>query len=195
MFRIMFMVGLIAVFFWANAFADPVAPTDLAALRIELLQMLQADQAVRKTDDNNSNAAQAEKLWQVDAQNQARLKEIMQMIGWPTARMVGEDANRAAFLIAQHAAFDLPFMEAVFKHLEVGFLAKEVSAHDFALMADRIQMLQGKPQKYGTQFLKDKEGCRPWKILEPLKVDEYRAQIGLQPFADYVQRVCKKQKP
>lgn len=190
MFRIMALLGLSLIFVTANALAGPVAPTQLAALRTELLQMLQADQAVRKTDIDSNNSAQVEALWRVDAQNQARLKEIMQMIGWPTAQLVGEDASRAAFMIAQHAAFDLPFMEVAFKHIEAGFFAKEVSGHDFALMADRIQMLQGKPQKYGTQFLKDKKACAPWKILEPEKVDEYRAQIGLPLFADYVQRVC-----
>ena len=57
-------------------------------------------------------------------------------------------------------------------------------------MYDRIKMLEGKPQRFGTQFNMNSSGCRAWKMEEPEKVDEYRAQMGLDNLAVYAKKVC-----
>ena len=171
--------------------AAPCAPGSeaLRSIRTELEQMREADQAVRR-NFNYRDSEQVEKMRTVDAANQKRLKEIITLIGWPSKELVGVTASSGAFLIAQHAAVDLDFMKEVFSHIEADYRKQKASPSQYALMYDRIEMLEGRPQRFGTQFSKTSSGCRPWKIEEPEKVDEYRAQMGLDNLAVYAKRVC-----
>jgi hypothetical protein len=50
-------------------------------------------------------------------------------------------------------------------------------------------MHAGQPQLYGTQFIHDEQGLRPWTIEDPENVDQRRASVGLGPFADYEARM------
>jgi hypothetical protein len=44
-------------------------------------------------------------------------------------------------------------------------------------------MHEGRPQRYGTQWLDDPfDGrVRPWELLNPDRVNDFRGQIGLGP--------------
>lgn len=176
---------------WQSVQAAPSAPDSetLRSIRTELEQMREADQAVRR-NFNYLDSEQVEKMRTVDAANQKRLKEIITLIGWPSKELVGENASNGAFLVAQHAGEDLGFMKEVFSHIEADYRKQKASPSQYALMYDRIKMLEGKPQRFGTQFNKNSSGCRAWKMEEPEKVDEYRAQMGLDNLAVYARKVC-----
>ena len=176
---------------WQSAQATPGAPDleTLRSVRTELEQMREADQAVRR-NLNYLDSEQVEKMRIVDAVNQKRLKEIIALIGWPAKELVGENASSGAFLVAQHAHEDLDFMKEAFSHIEADYRKQKASPSQYALMYDRIKMLEGKPQRFGTQFNKNSSGCRAWKMEEPEKVDEYRAQMGLDHLAVYAKKVC-----
>lgn len=176
---------------WQSVQATPCAPDSetLRSIRTELEQIREADQAVRR-NLNYLDFAQVEKMRTVDAVNRKRLKEIISLIGWPSKELVGENASSGAFLVAQHAHEDLDFMKEVFSHIEADYRKQKVSPSQYALMYDRIKMLEGKPQRFGTQFNKNSSGCRAWKMEEPEKVDEYRAQMGLDTLAVYAKKVC-----
>lgn len=176
---------------WQSVQATPCAPDSetLRSIRTELEQMREADQAVRR-NFNYLDSEQVEKMRTVDAVNQKRLKEIITLIGWPSKELVGENASSGAFLVAQHAGEDLGFMKEVFSHIEADYRKQKASPSQYALMYDRIKMLEGKPQRFGTQFNKNSSGCRAWKMEEPEKVDEYRAQMGLDNLAVYAKKVC-----
>lgn len=171
--------------------AAPCAPESetLRSIRTELEQIREADQAVRR-NLNYLDSEQVEKMRTVDAVNRKRLKEIIMLIGWPSKELVGENASSGAFLVAQHAHEDLGFMKEVFSHIEADYRKQKVSPSQYALMYDRIKMLEGKPQRFGTQFNKNSSGCHAWKMEEPEKVDEYRAQMGLDNLAVYTKKVC-----
>ena len=176
---------------WQSAQAAPYAPDSktLRSIRIELEQILKADQAVRR-NFNYLDSEQVEKMRTVDAVNRKRLKEIITLIGWPSKKLVGEKASGAAFLVAQHAADDIDFMKEVFSYIEADYRNQRASPSEYALMYDRIKMLEGKPQRFGTQLTINSSGCHPWKMEEPQKVDEYRAQMGLDSLAVYAKKVC-----
>lgn len=176
---------------WQSVQATPCAPDSetLRSIRTELEQIREADQAVRR-NLNYLDFAQVEKMRTVDAVNRKRLKEIISLIGWPSKELVGENASSGAFLVAQHAHEDLDFMKEVFSHIEADYRKQKASPSQYALMYDRIKMLEGKPQRFGTQFNKNSSGCRAWKMEEPEKVDEYRAQMGLDTLAVYAKKVC-----
>lgn len=176
---------------WQSVQAAPRAPDSetMRSIRIELEQMREADQAVRR-NLNYLDSEQVEKMGTVDAMNRKRLKEIITLIGWPSKELVGERASSGAFLVAQHAHDDLDFMKEVFSHIEADYRKQKASPSQYALMYDRIKMLEGKPQRFGTQFNINSSGCHAWKMEEPEKVDEYRAQMGLDNLAVYAKKVC-----
>lgn len=176
---------------WQSVQAAPRAPDSetLRSIRTELEQIREADQAVRRSL-NYLDSEQVERMRTVDAVNRKRLKEIITLIGWPSKELVGENASSGAFLVAQHAYEDLDFMKEVFSHIEADYRKQKASSSQYALMYDRIRMLEGKPQRFGTQFNKNSSGCRAWKMEEPEKVDEYRAQMGLENLAVYAKKVC-----
>ncbi len=176
---------------WQSVHAAPRGPDSktLRSIRAELEQMREADQAVRR-NLNFDDSEQVEKMRTVDAANQKRLKEIITLIGWPSKDLVGETASSGAFLVAQHAPDDLNFMKEVFSYVEADYRKRKASSSQYALMYDRIKMMEGKPQRFGTQFHMDSSGCRAWKLEEPERVDEYRAQMGLENLTEYARKVC-----
>ena len=44
-------------------------------------------------------------------------------------------------------------------------------------------MQEGRPQRFGTQWIDDSRDGRdrPWKLAEPNRVDQLRAEVGLDP--------------
>lgn len=74
----------------------------------ELLEMARTDQKMR------TNARQNMSQWDdsIDKRNTARLKEIVDQIGWPTISKVGADASHAAWLLVQHAYTEPQFMQS-----------------------------------------------------------------------------------
>jgi hypothetical protein len=122
----------------------------------------------------------------LDRANTARLREIVETIGWPTVSRVGVAAEHAAWLLAQHATHDLPFQKRVLDILRVQ-PASEVCPKHAAYLEDRINMLEGRPQRFGTQLRRTPSGeWEPSPLAEPERVNELRASVGLGPLADYV---------
>jgi hypothetical protein len=59
-----------------------------------------------------------------------------------------------------------------------------------AVLEDRIRVLEGRPQRYGTQYDWDERGeMSPLPIEEPAGVDERRRAIGLPRLGESTRRV------
>src|SRR5262249_41729217 len=97
------------------------------------------------------------------------------------------DGAHAAWLLAQHA--DRESQPAFLDLLRAAVAAGEASVTDLAYLDDRVRMRAGQPQLYGTQFIHDEQGLRPWAIEDLENVDQRRASVGLGPFADYEARM------
>jgi len=65
---------------------------------------------------------------------------------------------------------------------------QEASAAHYAYLTDRVQVAEGRPQVYGTQF---HNALQPLSIEDPARVDERRAEVGLPPLAEYVEQMGK----
>ena len=66
----------------------------------------------------------------------------------------------------------------------------EVKPLHVALLEDRILMLEGKPQQYGTQLEWDDNGVlSPLPIADPADVDVRRGAVGLDPLAEDLERI------
>jgi hypothetical protein len=60
---------------------------------------------------------------------------------------------------------------------------KRVPAWHAAYLEDRIALFEGRPQRYGSQWIDDpRDGlARPWTLAYPDRVDELRRSVGLKP--------------
>lgn len=157
------------------------------ALRAELLQRMQRDQAIRRELDFD-NQEQLKEMARIDAENTAWMKGVIEKHGWPGNSMVGPDGALAAFLIVQHAP-DQAFMAECLPRLEKAWKAGEAQANHVALMTDRVLMQQGKPQRYGSQFRMVDGKLEAYPIEDEEHVDDRRKEMGLEPLAAYRKRL------
>lgn len=122
--------------------------------------------------------------------NAERLQEIIRAHGWPDERMAGEDGAKAAWLIVQHAIGLPNFQRKCLALLEECAAQGGVPRWHLAYLEDRIAMQEGRPQRYGTQWLDDPvDGrIRPWKLADADQVNELRSEMGLGPLAPIPER-------
>ncbi len=130
----------------------------------------------------------------VHEKNVAALKVIISRHGWPSIPLVGKEASKSAWLIAQHAVFDQDFMEECVVLLKQLVTVNEVEGWQRAFLQDRILTMSGKEQIYGTQFDIDDEGWPiPFPITEPEKVNERRKQFGLNSLEERLNQMREQE--
>lgn len=164
-------------------------------LRADLLDRLAAEQDVRMrliaAGVAEPDTALVAEMLAIDADNIARVVEVVDAYGWPTPALVGADGVNAAFLIVQHA--DLAIQERMLPLVEAAYEAGDLPGQSYALLLDRVLVGRGEPQVYGTQTAPVNE----WADGEPqilptvddATLDERRAEVGLPPVAVYLRMV------
>lgn len=127
--------------------------------------------------------------------NASRLKEIISSYGWPGITLVGEEAAKAAWLVAQHSVSDPEFMAECVGLLEGAVARKEVAGWQLAFLQDRVRMLSGKLQYYGTQFDVDENGRpTPFPIEDSATVNERRALLGLNSVEERQEQIIEQER-
>ncbi|GGZ31365.1 hypothetical protein GCM10010387_26600 [Streptomyces inusitatus] len=161
---------------------------DLSALTAELTAMAAADQ--RSSALANSDDPAEQLAWRrLTARHGDRLGEIMDEYGWPTAEAVGEPAAQAAWLVAQHSDRQLGIQRRALGLMEQAVAAGSAGPRELAFLRDRTLVNEGRRQIYGTQIAGVKDGSPvPWPCEEPGRMDELRAEAGIEPFDEYVAR-------
>lgn len=168
-----------------------IAASPNAELRDELLTMMAEDQAVRTGVAPPGDDRTAEELFdawpQVDADNALRMAEILDDFGWPGWSLVGEDGAFAAWLLIQHADFNLDLQKRGLALLRAAVEADDADPSDLAYLIDRVLVAEGKPQIYGTQLGVDADGeiTPRTPIEDEANVDARRADMGLGTLEDY----------
>jgi hypothetical protein len=126
------------------------------------------------------------KMALTDSVNLLKVSQILNTHGWLGPDKVGYKGNACLFLVIQHA--DLATQKKYYPMLKEAALGGDAELSSMAMMEDRIAVRENKKQKYGTQILKDKT-TGDWIVApleDPKKVDEFRAQVGLGPLAEYL---------
>lgn len=162
-------------------------------IRKELLERLKQDQAIRMELIQQGIAKPSPKLLErmeaIDKDNVKWLEGLIAKQGWPTVRDVGRDGVEAAFLITQHA--ELGFQVRMLPMVEKSFQAGELSGQSFALLTDRINVRQGKPQLFGTQTKSIEQWNGKEPVFEPIEdeanLDARRKSVGLFPMEQYIE--------
>ena len=110
-----------------------------------------------------------------DSTNLLMVNEVLREGGFPRKSQVGEFALLAVWAVFQHNPLEqqkvfLPQLEEAVRH-------GDIAPMYLAMLKDRIDVREGRPQKYGTQLGPD--GLCP--LLDASRVNEWRKEVGLPP--------------
>lgn len=131
-------------------------------------------------------------LWKtisrLDSINLIKVTSILDAKGWLGPEVVGEDGSTTLFLVIQHS--DLAIQEKYLPLMREAVKNGKARGSSLALLEDRVALRQGKKQIYGSQIGRDPETMIFYvsPMIDPDNVDQRRAEVGLQPLADYVRR-------
>lgn len=154
--------------------------------RLQLAEILA--KSVREDSDNIKIITLSEIINEKDSINLLKIERILNEYGWLGADVVGEDGNKTLFLVIQHSDLEtqLRYLPMMREAVKLG----NANGKDFALLEDKIAVKQGKRQIYGSQIFKnyDTGESYVYPLIEPEKVNERRAEVGLEPIEDYVKK-------
>jgi hypothetical protein len=155
------------------------------SLRQELLAMHDEDLRVRGELEaaGELGGPYVPRMEAVHVRNAERLRELIVRHNWPAEDIAGEDGARAAWFVAQHAIGEPDFQRQSLVLLRACSAQCRVPAWHAAYLEDRIAMHEGRPQRFGTQWMDDPSDgrTRPWRLADPAHVNELRASVGLGP--------------
>ena len=156
------------------------------SLRLVLIELADADQAVRPASgfvDSTSNQEYLRRMAAQDSVGLIELRHIIRKFGWPSRSLVGARGSAAAFLIAQHNESIHAEALRLMQSLPPG----EVQTSAMAMLEDRLLALSGKPQKYATQLKPMVESAVEFYPIDSIaRVDARRSAVGLPPISVYL---------
>ena len=160
------------------------------ALFDELMQILATDQNSRqdyiRAISSKATPQKIDSLVRIiitnDSINILKVTHILDTQGWVGKDKIGH-ATDALWLVIQHANIDV--QKKYLPMLQQAAQQNDVKPEFVAMLEDRINLREGKPQRYGSQFYKGKDGKMHFSTLEdPSKVNMWRKQVGLGPIED-----------
>ena len=157
----------------------------LPAIRQELLQRVEKDQAIRKQMVSGTpDSAVIQTLRRVDKENREWLAPLVDQHGWLGASQVGQDGAHAAWLLVQHADQD-PGFQRTCLDLMSRFSADEVNLKNVAYLTDRVLLAEGQAQRFGTQFSMQDGQLTMQPCEDPENLNQRRQAMGMSSIADY----------
>ena len=165
-------------------------------LRRRLQMIMKTDQEVRivflaahnrQPHDSIAEAEALHEMQRVDKLNQEQICKILDSRGFVGSDKVG-NAVGTFWAVIQHSDVNIQkkYLPLFREAAQRGDIAKE----SVAMMEDRINMFEGKPQRYGSQIEEDEFGnSRLYQLLDESKVDEWRSEMGMEPLKDYLRKM------
>lgn len=138
-------------------------------------RMLWSLTANRHPEDTRRNELLRARAWDTDSTNLDMVKEVLTEIGFPRRSQVGEFAVLAVSTVFQHSSLEQ--QEEFLPQLEEAVRNGDIAPMYLALLKDRIDVREGRPQKYGTQ--RGPDGLCP--LLDASRVNEWRKEVGMPP--------------
>ena len=183
-----YMIRLVFLSVLILASAHLIAAQSNPALRDELLQMRDRDQAIRDKCANGTAEEQGKCLIdsadEVDRPNTKRINEILYASGFPLVAQVGSDGVKAFVLLMQHSG-DIELRKKSQSGMKRAFKDKVLSANEYTNFVDRLLVDQGKLQIYGANFTAKDNKLVMSPVKDPKNLDKRRKAIGLMPIAEY----------
>ena len=136
------------------------------------LWSLTANRHPEQTRRNNMLGTRA---WDTDSTNLVMVNEVLREGGFPRKSQVGEFALLAVWSVFQHNPLEK--QKEFLPQLEEAVRNGDIAPMYLAMLKDRIDVREGRPQKYGTQSGPD--GLCP--LLDASRVNKWRKEVGLPP--------------
>lgn len=156
-------------------------------LLTELRKMFNEDQKIRFhiINSENQNPEDVQLMEEVDQQHFDRLKDIIEVYGWPGYQLIGEEGSNDMWLLIQHQDKNLEFQKKCLILLKKAVDKKNASFINYAYLLDRTLKNEGKPQVYGTQWsmMNGKYSLEP--IDDFNNLNDRRRHAGLPPIEEY----------
>jgi hypothetical protein len=130
---------------------------------------------------------QVNKVAKIDQKNRTRLRQIVDKYGWPGKSLVGSGAAQAAAYLVQQAQKDLPLQKRCLKLMKEAPKG-EVEPGQVAQLTDTVLIAERKKQLYGTGLQAKGGMLKPYPIEDEANLDKRRAEMGLPPLADYLEK-------
>lgn len=124
----------------------------------------------------------------VDAENTQRLIAVLDTMSWDELEALSPNAAKQAYSIISHSD-DVAFKRRMMTSFEPLALAGKMDGQRYANLYDDIALMEGRLQRYGTNFdcIAGKQQPKPTEDMAGL--DARRAAIGLMPIAEYAKAV------
>lgn len=169
----------------------PPPPAVDGEIRRRLLRLDHLDNALRGrwTASGFTDPALEEKLHRLTDTGLTWLRAVIAQHGWPGRALVGAAAAAAACRLVQHGNGQLAFRKHCLELVRQATEAGDVPARDLAGLTDALRLAEGRPQWYGTKFEPIGDTLQPYPIEAPDEVDDRRAAVGLEPLAQYADRI------
>lgn len=161
--------------------------------REKLLKIYKQDQGIRANGDFSKVETEL-RMTAIDLENQKDLLSILDKIKLPTIKNIGIDGCEAVWIVAQHAVYDLKLMKKILKLMqEVDALNRNGGYRKgIPYLVDRINIMEGKNQLFGTQFWNNPSGTiTPYPIDNSNHLEQRRKDFGIRPFSEYRKDVVK----
>jgi hypothetical protein len=127
------------------------------------------------------------RIYDAADRHDGRLVQIVDQHGWPGRGLVGEEGADAAWVVAQHADRHHLQRRSWLPLVERASLSGEADPRHFARLSDRIALVDGLRQLFGTYAVLHEDGTvsfDPPPEGSRADLDARRAVIGLPPVAE-----------
>ncbi len=163
---------------------------DKECVKKKLAEMVAVDQSLRsQINVLNIDESLICKIRKNDQENTETLREILKHYYWITISEFGEEADRNAWLLVQHADHDREFQKEILVRLEQLIRSYGTRRQNYALLYDRVAIHEHRPQRYGTQGEIKNGIWVPFEIEDPNNLDERRKKLGLSPMQEYINKI------
>ncbi len=143
-------------------------------------------QGVFERDQSSRHAGLLDR--KTDHENLELITSFLDKCGVPDHDEIDDVQRAAIWTVLQHGPRDVRL--AYLPQLEAAAGRGDIGPGAIAMMRDRLLVEEGKPQLYGTQVHTDpgsgQNSLHP--LSDPATVDRRRAEVGLGPLREYLQR-------
>lgn len=163
-------------------------------ISVQLTEIYNADQNIRKyyltrlkegIDEDSAEAKYIlEVMSTVDAYNLLQIEKIINKYGILGKRLKTTEAREAISTVYLHAPLEV--QKSILKKIEKSVIDGEIEASKYAYLEDKIMLEESGFQKYGTQYIIDKDNVVTYPLLDSNKVDIYREEVGLNTLNEYI---------
>lgn len=168
---------------WGTVDSDELSHLDLLSDDERMLEWSRRKKDGVKLDPNLDKYL-AEKQRIIDQVITNELMHLIELNGWPTAETAGDEFPSPVPMLIHMPMSD---MERVLPILRIEVLAERMPPDPYAMIYDRKQQHDGKPQLYGKSLAFDFEtqSVLPAAIIDIEATNKARLEIGLDPLEEY----------